>query len=239
MASAARIVLLFAFFPANGCFPVFAASERPASPAEDQPERKNELPADVSALLGILGKRLDDRGVVELISRLNQGMQPVVRAEGDAVMGESLLCFLTAAGVILRSSDHSGTGQTIGQVTLAGRPRKVYPQGRELSMAAYRGPLPLSLRWGETRSGIRGRLEQPTLSNEGISASERPKSPIGEIRDADEYQRGNLIIRLIYASTTDGPGSLEEIDFQCTSTRSREDSKARGREDHPLLDSVQ
>jgi hypothetical protein len=151
-----------------------------------------------------------------LILRLNRGAEPVVRTEGDALIGESRICFLTVAGVILHSSDHSGAGQRIGQVTLAGRARKVYEQGREWAVAAFRGSLPLSLNWGQTRGEILRRLGPPTLSNEGISISDRPKTPIREIRDADEYQQGNVIIRLIYADTLDGPGGLEEIDLQRT-----------------------
>ncbi len=167
-------------------------------------------------LQDILGKRLDDPDVRKLILRLNQGIEPVVRTAGDAFIGESRICFLTAAGVILHSSDHSGTGQRIGQVTLAGKARKVYGQGREWAVAAFRGSLPLSLNWGQTRGEILKHLGQPTLSNEGISISDRPKSPIREIRDADEFQQGNVIIRLIYADTPDGPGGLEEIDLQPT-----------------------
>jgi hypothetical protein len=164
----------------------------------------------------ILGKRLDAPEVRELILRLNQGVEPVVRAEGDTLIGESRICFLTAAGVILYTSDHSGTGQRIGQVTLAGKARKVYERGREWSVDVFRGPLPLSLNWGQTRGEILGRLGQPTLSNEGISISDRPKTPIGETREADEYQQGNVIIRLVYADTVAGSGGLEEIDLQRT-----------------------
>ena len=181
----------------------------------------NNVPADATILLDILGKRLDDPDIRELISRLNEGIEPLVRNERDAFIGESRICFLTAAGVILHSSDHSGAGQRIGQVTLAGKARTVYEQGREWSVAAFRGSLPLSLDWGQTRREILERLGQPTLSNEGISISDRPKTPIREIRDADEYQQGNVIIRLIYADTLDGPGGLEEIDLQRTTGMGR------------------
>jgi len=210
------------FFMATGYFPVpadpvFAASESTTTVfTEDQPDRKTVLSADVAVLLGILGKPLDDPDLRDLILRLNQGMEPVVRTEGDAFIGESRICFLAAAGVILHSSDRSGTGQRIGQVTLAGKAWKVYAQGREWAVAAFRGSLPLSLKWGETRGEILKRLGQPALSNEGISISDRPKTPIREIRDADEFQQGNVIIRLIYADTPDGPGGLEEIDLQRT-----------------------
>ncbi len=180
------------------------------------PARRVFMPADAVLLQEFLGKHLDAPDVRESILRLNQGAEPLVRTEGDSLIGESRICFLTAAGVILFSSDHSGTGQRIGQVTLAGRARKLYGQGREWTLAAFCGPLPLSLNWGQTRGEILRRLGQPTLSNEGISISDRPKTPIGEKRDADEYQEGNVIIRLVYADTLDGPGGLEEIDLQRT-----------------------
>jgi hypothetical protein len=210
------------FFMATGHLPMpapqgFMAAEcTVVARMEEQPKRKTEMPAAVAVLLGCLGKRLDNPSVRELILRLNRGAEPVVRTEGDAFIGESRICFLAAAGVILYSSDHSGTGQRIGQVTLAGRAWKVYEQGREWGVAAFRGSLPLSLKWGQTRGEILKRLGQPALSNEGISISDRPKTPIREKRDADEYQQGNVIIRLIYADTLDGPGGLEEIDLQRT-----------------------
>jgi len=172
------------------------------------------MPADVAVLIAIPGKRLDDPDVRKLILSLNQGAEPVALSQGDAFIGESRVSFLAAAGVILHSSDHSGTAQRIGQVTLAGRARKVYVHGREWTVAPFRGPLPLSVKWGETRGAILERLGQPTLSNEGISLSDRPKTPIREIRDADEFQQENVIIRLIYADTLDGPGGLEQIDLQ-------------------------
>ncbi len=217
-----QIVFACVFFLAIGRFPmpadpVVPAAEGTAIPhTEEQPERRTEMHADVAVLLGILGKRLDAPGVRELILNLNQGAEPVVRTEGDAFIGESRICFLTAAGVILHSSDHSGAGQRIGQVTLAGKARKVYEQGREWAVAAFRGPLPLSLKWGQARGEILKRLGQPTLSNEGISISDRPKTPLRETRDADEFQQGNVIIRLIYADTLEGPGGLVEIDLQLT-----------------------
>ncbi len=190
------------------------ALTRQVIPAADMPE-------DVSMLVGIMGKRPDDPGVRRVILRLNQGVEPVVRTQGDAFIGESRIYFLTAAGVILHSSDLSGAGQRIGQATLAGKARKVYEQGREWCVAAFRGSLPLSLNWGQIRREIRKRLGQPTLSNEGISISDRPKTPIGEIRDADEFQLGNLIIRLVYTDTLDGPGGLEEIALQRTTRMGR------------------
>jgi hypothetical protein len=179
------------------------------------------MPGDVAVLLGMLGKRLDDPVVRKLILRLNQGAEPVVRTEGDTFIGESRIIFLAAAGVVLHSSDRSGTGQKIGQVTLSGRALKVYEKGREWAVAAFRGPLPLSLNWGQTRGEILERLGQPVLSNEGISISDRPKTPIREKRDADEFQRGNVIVRLIYADTPDGPCGLEEIDLQRTTRGSQ------------------
>jgi hypothetical protein len=172
--------------------------------------------ADDTHLVDILGRQLDDPGVRHSILRLNDGVEPVIRTDGDIFIGESRICFLTAAGVILYSSDHSGTGQRIGQVTLVGKARKVYEHGREWAVGVFAGPLPLSLGWGQTRADVRKRLGQPTLSNEGISISDRPKSPIREKRDADEFQRGNVIIRLIFADTRAGPGGLEEIDLQRT-----------------------
>ena len=179
------------------------------------------MPADAALLEGFLGKRLDAPDVREAILRLNRGVEPVVRIQGDTFIGESRICFLTAAGVILHSSDHSGAGQRIGQVTLTGRARKVYEQGREWALAAFSGPLPLSLTWGQTRGEILRRLGQPTLSNEGTSISDRPKTPIGERRDADEFERGNVIVRLIYSDTLEGPGRLEEIDLQRTTGAGR------------------
>ncbi|NWG14585.1 MAG: hypothetical protein HXY20_13745 [Acidobacteria bacterium] len=202
--------------------PVVPAAESAAiAHTSEQPERNTEMPGDVAVLLGVLGKRLDDPALRELILDLNQGAEPVVRTEGDALIGESRICFLAAAGVILYSSDRSGAGQRIGQVTLVGSVRKVYEQGRERAVAAFRGSLPLSLNWGQTRGEILKRLGQPTLSNEGIGISDRPKTPIRETRDADEYQQGNVIIRLIYADTLEGPGGLEEIDLQHTTGMGR------------------
>ena len=214
--TAVQIFIACVFFLASGHFPAHPIVPEGIAHTEDQPERKTEMPADVAILLGTLGKRLDDPDLRELILRLNQGVEPLVRTEGDAFIGESRICFLTAAGVILYSSDNSATGQRIGQVTLAGKARKVYGQGREWAVDAFRGSLPLSLNWGQTRGEILERMGQPTLSNAGISISDRPKTPIRETRDADEFQRGNVIIRLIYADTLEGPGGLEEIDLQRT-----------------------
>jgi hypothetical protein len=218
METAVQVLLTCVFFLGTSQFP---AAALPVLHPEEQPDR-TEIPADVVVLLSMLGKGLDAPDVRESILRLNEGAEPVVRTEGDAFIGESRICFLTAAGVILRSSDHSGKGQRIGQVTLAGKARTVYERGRERPVAAFRGPLPFSLNWGQTRSEILERLGQPTLSNEGIGISERPKTPIREVRDADEFQRGEVIIRLIYADTTDGPGGLEEIDLQPAVRRARE-----------------
>ncbi len=100
------------------------------------------------------------------------------------------------------ATDFSGAGQRIAIVTLVGKTRRVILDGREYVVQAFRGSLPRSLKWGESRADIHKRLGPPTMSNEGISLSDRPKSPIQEARDADEFQDGEVIMRLIY---TRGP----------------------------------
>jgi hypothetical protein len=172
--------------------------------------------SDSAALVGLLGKRLDDTGVRDLFLDLNGGAEPVAHIAGNASIGESRTYLLPVAGVIVRTTDYSGAGQRIGQVTLIGKARRVYLDGREYALEAFRGSLPLSLRWGKLRTEIRRQLGCPAGSNDGISISDRPKAPIHETRDADEYMQGSAIIRLIYSDSYEGPGYLEEIDVQRT-----------------------
>lgn len=171
---------------------------------------------DTAALVGLLGKRLGDAGVRDLFSDLNGGAEPEPHIAGNANIGESRTYLLPVAGVIVRTTDYSGAGQRIGQITLIGKARRVYLDGREYALETFRGPLPLSVRWGQLRTEIRRQLGCPALSNDGISISDRPKAPIHETRDADEYLSGNAIIRLIYSDSYEGPGCLEEIDLQRT-----------------------
>ncbi len=165
-------------------------------------------------LIPLLAKRLDEPPVHSLFLRLNRGEEPYAHVTGNALVGESRAYFFPSAGVIVCATDFSGAGQRIGILTLVGKARKVVLDGREYAMQVFRGSLPLSLKWGELRANIRKRLGHPTLSNEDISLSDRPKSPIQETRDADEFQEGDVIIRLIYADPVEGPEFLEEIDLQ-------------------------
>jgi len=92
----------------------------------------------------------------------------------------------------------------------------VYLDGREYAVETFRGALPLSLKWGQSRTDILRRSGCPAMSNDGISISDRPKTPIQETRDADEFQQAGVIVRLIYSDPCEGPGYLEEIDLQRT-----------------------
>ncbi len=169
---------------------------------------------DVGVLIRALGRRLDDPGVHDLFVRMNLGAEPVAHVVGDASIGESRTYFFPAAGVIVCETDYSGAGRRIGQMTLVGRSRKVYLDGREYAVEKFRGTLPLSLKWGQSRTEIFRRLGPPAMSNEGISMSDRPKSPIQETRDADEFHQAGVIVRLIYSDATEGNAYLEEIDLQ-------------------------
>ena len=171
---------------------------------------------DSAALVGLLGKRLDDAGVPDFFSDLNGGAEPEAHIAGNANIGESHTYLFPLVGVIVRATDYSGAGQRIAQVTLIGKARRVYLDRREYAVETFRGPLPLSVRWGQLRAEIRRQLGCPALSNDGISVSDRPKAPIHETRDADEYLQGKVIIRLIYSDSYEGPGCLEEIDLQRT-----------------------
>lgn len=171
---------------------------------------------ELAALVRLLGKRLDDAGVRELLLDLNGGAEPEAHVAGNANIGESHTYLFPVAGVIVCTTDYSGAGQRIGQVTLIGKARRVHLDGREFTLETFRGPLPLSLKWGDLRTDILRRLGCPAVSNDGISISDRPKAPIHETRDADEYLQENAIIRLIYSDPYEGPGSLEEIDLQRT-----------------------
>ena len=170
-------------------------------------------------LIQLLAKHLDEPAVRGLFLRLNQGEEPDAHVAGNAFVGESRTYFFPSAGVIVCATDFSGGGQRIGVVTLVGKPRKVVLDGQEYAVQAFRGSLPLSLRWGELRADIHKRLGRPAMSNEGISLSDRPKSPIQETRDADEFQDGDVIIRLIYADPIEGGNFLEEIDLQRSMVR--------------------
>jgi hypothetical protein len=167
-----------------------------------------------AALMTLLSKRIDEPSVRDSFLRLNQGAEPYPHVAGNASVGESRTYFFPSAGVIVCATDFSGAGQRVGIVTLVGKSRKVYLDGREYAVEAFRGSLPLSLKWGELRADILKRLGSPLMSNDGISLSDRPKSPMHESRDADEFQQGNVIIRLIYADPLDGASFLEEIDLQ-------------------------
>ena len=147
---------------------------------------------------------------------MNQGVEPDAHVTGGAAFGESRTYFFPAGGVIVDAADYSGTGQRIGQVTLVGKARTVYLDGRQYAVETFRGTLPLALRWGQSRSDILGRLGRPLMSNDGVSISDRPKTPIHETRDADEFQQGGLIVRLIYSDDSENPGCLEEIELQRT-----------------------
>lgn len=169
---------------------------------------------DLARLMGLLAKPLDEPGVRNLFMRLNQDKEPEAHILGDASVGESRTYYFSSAGVTVCATDYSGEGQRIGIVTLAGKTRKVVRDGREYVFQPFRGRLPLSLKWGELRADILKRLGRPIMSNEGISLSDRPKSPIQESRDADEFRDGMVIIRLIYSDPLEGSSLLEEIDFQ-------------------------
>ncbi|HYK91464.1 MAG TPA: hypothetical protein VE398_22025 [Acidobacteriota bacterium] len=167
-----------------------------------------------SDLIPLLAKSLEEPVVRGLFLRLNQGQEPDAHVSGNALVGESRMYFFPSAGVIVCATDFSGEGQRIGNVTLVGKTRKVVLDGREYAVQAFRGSLPLALKWGESRADIHKRLGRPTMSNEGIGLSDRPKSPIQETRDADEFQEGDLIIRLIYTDPLEGASFLEEIHLQ-------------------------
>jgi competence protein ComEC len=171
---------------------------------------------EVAALAGLLGRRLDDAGMGDSFARLNRGVEPVAHVARGAAIGESRAYFFASAGVIVNAADYSGTGQRVRQVTLVGKPKTVYLDGREYAVEAFRGGLPLSLRWGQSRADILNRLGRPALSNEGISISDRPKSPIHETRDADEFEQAGVIVRLIYSDARESTGCLEQIDLQRT-----------------------
>jgi hypothetical protein len=164
----------------------------------------------------LLGKRLDDPGVHDSLVRMNLGADPVAHVLGNASIGESRTYFFPAAGVTVSTADYSGKGQRIGLVTLVGRSRRVYLDGREYSVETFRGALPLSLKWGQSRTDILRRLGHPAMSNEGISISDRPKTPIQDTRDADEFPQAGVIVRLIYSDLYEGPSCLMEIDLQRT-----------------------
>jgi len=166
--------------------------------------------------MGLLGKRLDDPKVHDLFVRMNLGAEPVVQVFGDASIGEFRTYFFPAAGVIVFETDYSGAGRRIGQVTLVGKARKVYLDGRECAVETFRGALPSSLKWGESRADILRRVGRPAMSNDGISISDRPKTPIQETRDADEFHQAGAIVRLIYSDPREGYSHLEEIDLQRT-----------------------
>ncbi len=180
-------------------------------------DRRN--PLDLTQLMGLLAKPLDEAGVRNLFLLLNQGKEPEAHILGDASVGESLTYYFPESGVTVCATDYSGAGQRIGIVKLAGKTRKVVRDGREYVFQPFRGTLPLSLKWGELRTDILKRLGQPTMSNEGISLSDRPKSPIQESRDADEFREGMVIIRLIYSDPLEGPSLLEEIALQTIQLR--------------------
>ncbi len=182
-------------------------------------DRRN--PLDLTQLMGFLAKPLDEAGVRNLFLLLNQGKEPEAHILGDASVGESFTYYFPESGVTVCATDYSGAGLRIGIVTLAGKTRKVVRDGREYVFQPFRGMLPLSLKWGELRTDILKRLGQPTMSNEGISLSDRPKSPIQETRDADEFQDGEVIMRLIYTDSVEGSGLLEEIDLQRIMVRKR------------------
>ena len=169
---------------------------------------------DSAALAKLLARRLDEPSVHDAFLRLNQGAEPDAHVAGNASIGESRTYFFPSAGIIVCTTDYSGSGQRIGVVTLVGKAKRVYRDGREYGTEMFRGTLPLSLKWGELRSDILHRLGNPAMSNEGIALSDRPKSPMQESRDADEFQDGNLIIRLIYSDPLAGRSVLEEIDLQ-------------------------
>ena len=171
---------------------------------------------DSAALIRLLGKRLDDPDLYDSFVRMNLGSAPVAHVAGDAFIGESRTYFFPAVGVIVWAADYSGTGQRIGQVTLVGRAKRVYLDGREYAVETFRGALPLSLKWGQLREDIHRRLGRPAMSNDGISISDRPKTPIHETRDADEFQQSGVIVRLIYSDPCEGRSYLEEIDLQRT-----------------------
>lgn len=173
-----------------------------------------QSPVDLAQLMGLLARPLDEAGVRSLFLRLNQGKDPEAHILGDVSVGESRTYYFPNAGVTVCATDYSGAGQRIGIVTLAGKTRKVVRDGREYLFQPFRGVLPLSLKWGELRTDILKRLGGPMMSNEGIALSDRPKSPIQESRDADEFRDGMMIIRLIYSDPREDPGVLEEIDFQ-------------------------
>jgi hypothetical protein len=174
---------------------------------------------DLTALIGLLGKRLDDPNVHDSLVRMNLSAEPVAHVVGDASIGESRTYFFPAAGVVVRAADYSGAGQRIGQVTLVGRARRVHRDGQEYAVETFRGALPLSVKWGQSRVEILRRLGCPAMSNEGISISDRPKTPIQETRDADEFQQAGVIVRLIYSDPCEGPSYLVEIDLQRTTSR--------------------
>jgi hypothetical protein len=179
-----------------------------------RPDPPSGIVSDSSDLIPLLAKRLDEPVVRGLFLRLNRGAEPDLHVAGDALVGESRTFFFPSAGVVVCATDFSGTGQLIGTVTLVGKARKVFLDGREYEVQAFPGSLPLSLKWGESRADIHKRLGPPKMSNEGTSLSNRPKSPINESRDADEFQDGVMIVRLIYVDTPEGAGLLEEIDLQ-------------------------
>jgi hypothetical protein len=171
---------------------------------------------DLAGLIGLLGKRLDDPDVHDSFVRMNLGAEPVAHVVGDASIGESRTYFFPGAGVIVCAADYSGAGQRIGQLTLVGKARRVYLDGQEYAVETFRGALPLSLRWGQSRADILRRLGCPAMSNEGISISDRPKTPIQETRDADEFLQAGVIVRLIYSDLYKSPSCLVEIDLQRT-----------------------
>jgi hypothetical protein len=173
---------------------------------------------DLAAIVDLLGKRIDERATRDSFVLLNQGMEPAAHVDGNAFVGESRAYFFPANGMIVHSVDYSGAGQRIGLVTLIGSAREVYLGGREYALEVFRGRLPLRLKWGQSRADVLRRLGCPAASNEGISLSDRPKSAIHETRDADEFQQGSVIVRLIYTES----GCLEEIDLQQTISPARQ-----------------
>ncbi len=74
----------------------------------------------------------------------------------------------------------------------------------------------MSLKWEQSRADILRRLGCPAMSNDGISISDRPKTPMHETRDADEFQQAGVIVRLIYSDSHEGTSYLQEVDLQRT-----------------------
>jgi hypothetical protein len=167
---------------------------------------------DLAAIVDLLGRPIDDRAARDCFVRLNQGVEPSAHVDGNAIVGESRAYFFPVNGVVVHSVDYSGAGQRIGLVTLIGSAREIYLDGRKHAFGAFRGPLPLGLKWGQSRAGVLRQLGRPSASNDGTSLTDRPKSAIHETRDADEFHQGSVVVRLIYTDAD----RLDEIDLQQT-----------------------